>query len=321
MKVLITGSSGSFGTLLVKNLINRNIPVVGMDIRDLDGNEQGEYFKFHRSSITDKKSLRNIFNAEKPDRVIHFACTFNRVRNLQKEYENDVIGSKNILEICHETTSVKQLVFSSSALAYGGNQDNPSWLKETDPLRPGNLRYGLNKKTIERIYTERKVRDDLNVSIIRVCTVVGPEFSKPASVVYILLKWSWLPEFCKENRLQFLHIEDFLSIINNIIDDDSVNGIFNVAPDSYSVVKDILPWKRFYKFPVSVVKSFLGILYGFRILNLQPSGINSSIHPIVLDPAKLVSRYNYKFRFTSDQAFSEAGINGSIDRRRNMRLD
>ncbi len=34
MKVLITGSSGSFGTVIVKSLIEKKIPVVGLDIRE-----------------------------------------------------------------------------------------------------------------------------------------------------------------------------------------------------------------------------------------------------------------------------------------------
>jgi len=217
MKVLITGSSGSFGELIAKSLIERKIHVIGLDIRGNVIDDCGDYFKFYKCSITDKDFLRSIFTKEKPDRVIHFACTFNRVRDRQEEYDIDIGGSKNILEISNETPSVKQFIFSSSALAYGGNKDNPEWLDEAHPLRPGKLRYGLNKKIIEGIYSETPVREDLNINIIRVCTVVGPNFAKPASVVYILLKWSWLPEFYKENKVQFLHTEDFISLIHLIL--------------------------------------------------------------------------------------------------------
>jgi UDP-glucose 4-epimerase len=321
MKVLITGSSGSFGTLIARSLVEKKIQVVGIDIRGSSISEPGEYFRFYRCSITDKDYLRSIFTEELPDRVVHFACTFNRVRNRQKEYEIDVLGSKNILKISDETTTVKQLIFSSSALAYGGIRDNPSWLNETDPLQPGKLRYGLNKKIIEKIYSESIVREDLNINTIRVCTVVGPSFNKPASVVYILLKWSWLPEFCRENKLQFLHTEDFISLIGLVLNDMEIKGIHNIATDTYSVVKDLMPDKKYFKLPVLAVKGILALLYNLRILNLQPSGINNSIYPVVLDPAKIVSRYNYKFRYTSDEAFSDAGINKSLDLRENLRQE
>jgi len=321
MKVLVTGSSGSFGTLITKILIDKKIQVVGLDIRGPYGNDPGEYFRFYKSSITDREALKSIFREEKPDRVVHFACTFNRVRNRHKEYEIDVEGSRNIIEISNETPSVRQLIFSSSALAYGGHRDNPEWLKEEDTLRPGKLRYGLNKKIIEEIYLKSAVRADLRINLVRVCTVVGPDFGKPASVVYILLKWSWLPEFCRENKLQFLHTEDFIALINLMIHDDQITGVYNIATDTYSVVKDLFPDKKYFKFPVIVVKGLLSVLYNLRILNLQPSGINNSIYPMVLDPGKIVSRYNYKFRYTSDKAFTMAEINDTINLRENLRQE
>jgi len=321
MKVLITGSSGSFGAVIAKSLIEKKIHVIGLDIRDNVIDDQEKYFTFYKCSITDKDCLRSIFMKEKPDRVIHFACTFNRVRDRQKEYEIDVGGSKNILEISNETPTVKQFIYSSSALAYGGNRDNPDWLDETHPLRPGKLRYGLNKKIIEQIYSETPVREDLNLNIIRVCTVVGPDFAKPASVVYILLKWSWLPEFYKENKVQFLHTEDFISLIDLIIHDDKIKGTYNIATDTFSVVSELFPDKKFFKLPVFIITGILSVLYNLRIMNLQPSGINNSIYPIILDPAKIVKRYNYKFKFSSSEAFAEAEINETIDLRQNLRQE
>lgn len=321
MKVLITGSSGSFGTLITRDLVSRKIFVVGLDYRISDCITEGEYFRFYKCCITDKKYLRDIFTKEQPDHVIHFACTFNRVRNIKREYDIDVNGSGNILEISNETPSVRQFLYASSALAYGGHKDNPEWLSETHPLRPGKLRYGLNKKRVEELYSKMTVRNDLKVSILRVCTVVGPDFGKPASVVYILLKWSWLPEFCRKNRLQFLHTEDFKSLIGLILNDENITGTFNIAPDTYSVVNDLFDDKKYLIFPPGIIKGLLALLYGLRILNLQPGGINNSLYPLVLDPSKLVSRFGYRFRYTSDEAFTTAGINLQIDKRLNLRQE
>jgi UDP-glucose 4-epimerase len=319
MKVLITGSSGSFGTIISKDLTENKIPVVGLDIRAPHSDNYGDAFRFYKCCITDREYLRTIFNNEKPTHVIHFACTFNRVHDQRREYEIDVSGSRNVLDISNETPSVRQLVFSSSALAYGGCCDNPEWLHESHPLRPGKMRYGMNKKEIEQIYLTAKVRDDLRITLIRVCTVVGPDFGKPSSVISILLKWSWLPEFCREARLQFLHTQDFISLIRHIISDDRISGIYNLAPDTYSVVSDILPDKKFIKVPVGTVTGLLLLLYNLRIMNLQPEGINNGIYPLVMDPGKLVERYNYRFRYTSSEAFALAGINPAIDKRENLR--
>ncbi len=319
MKVLITGSSGSFGTIISKDLTENKIPVVGLDIRDPYINNTGEEFRFYRGCITNLEYLRTIFSNEKPTHVIHFACTFNRVHDRGREYEIDVTGSKNVLDVSNETPSVRQLVFSSSALAYGGCCDNPEWLDESHPLMPGKMRYGINKKEIESIYLNKPVRNDLRIIIIRTCTVVGPAFGKPSSVLSILLNWSWLPEFYREAKVQFLHTDDFVSLMRHIISDDKISGIYNLAPDTYSVVKDIMPCKKFIKLPVRAITGLLGFLYTLRIMNLHPDGINNSIYPVVMDPKKLVARYNYRFRHTSSEAFALAGINPNIDKRKNLR--
>jgi UDP-glucose 4-epimerase len=312
MKVLITGSSGSLGSMITTSLTAEKIQVIGIDIKDPPENKPGEYFSFYNCSITDKDSLKSIFSKEGPTHVIHLACTFNKVRNRQKEYEIDIGGSKNIIEISDKIPSVKQLIFSSSAAAYGGNKDNPSWINEIYPLRPGKYRYGINKKLIEGMYSEIPVREDLHINIVRICTVIGPSFSKPASVVSLLLKFPWLPGFCKENKVQFLHEEDFVTLIHLIIPDDQIKGVFNIAPDSYSAVKELLPDKKFIKIPVLAITGILSVLWNLRIMNLQPESINASIYPIVLDPGKISSRYNYKFKYTSSEAFNATRINNKL---------
>jgi nucleoside-diphosphate-sugar epimerase len=180
------------------------------------------------------------------------------------------------------------------------------------PLRPGKYRYGVNKRLIEGMYSEIHVRDDLYINLVRICTVIGPTFSKPASVVSILLKLPWLPEFCKENKVQFLHEEDFVSLIQLVIPDDQIKGVFNVAPDSFSAVKELFPEKKYIKLPVFVITGFLSILWNLRILNLQPASINASLYPIVLDPGKIASRYNYKFKYTSSRAFEDVKKNNKL---------
>jgi UDP-glucose 4-epimerase len=312
MKVLITGSSGSLGGMIASSLITKKIPVIGIDIRESAENKPGEYFSFYNCCITDKEGLEAIFKKEEPTHVIHLACTFNKVRDRQKEHFIDIGGSTNILELSDKTTSVKQLIYSSSTAAYGAHNDNPEWIKETNPLRPGKYRYGVNKKLIEDIYSQTPVRDDLRIVFCRICTVIGPTFKKPASVVSILLKLPWLPKFVRENKVQFLHAEDFVSLISLIISDEQIKGIYNVSPDSYAVAKDLVPGKKFIGIPVFVITMGLVILWHLKILNLEPAAIKASMHPILLDPAKIISRFNYKFKFSATEAFEDVKIHNMI---------
>lgn len=312
MKVLITGSSGSLGSMIATSLIGNKISVIGLDIKEPSENLRGKYFSFYKCSITDKEGLKDIFNKEEPTHVIHLACTFNKVRDRQKEHFIDIGGSTNILDLSDRTISVKQLIYSSSTAAYGAHSDNPEWIKETNPLRPDKYRYGVNKKLIEDIYSQTHVRDDLRIVFCRICTVIGPTFNKPASVVSILLKLPWLPEFVRENKVQFLHTEDFVSLINLIISDGQIKGIYNIAPDSVAVAKDLVPGKKFIGIPIFVITIGLSILWHLKILNLEPAAIKASMYPILLDPAKIVSRYSYKFKFSSTEAFEDVKIHNMI---------
>jgi len=312
MKVLVTGSSGYLGGILTRYLIINKIHVVGIDHRVVMGNISGNYFQFYKCSITDKESLESIFREEQPTHVVHFACTFNKVRDRRREYEIDISGSKNVLDISNNTPSVKQLIFSGSTAAYGSYCNNPPWLKETNPLRPGRYRYGINKKLIEQYFTETHLREDLKLIILRICNVVGPSFNKPRSAVSILIKLPYLPRFCKENKIQFLHEEDMYVLIKMILEDDQVKGTFNLAPDSFSSVKELVPDKKFVMIPVFFIKCILWILWNLKILNLQPSSLNISIYPIILDPSKLASRYGYRFKYSSTEAFVDMVLNNKI---------
>lgn len=303
MKVLITGSSGALGRLLTNHLTSRNVPVIGLGRQERPKHPPGSYFHYYSCSITDREKLQSIFNEERPTHVVHFACSFNKVRDRQKEYEIDIRGSKNILEICHGTPSVKSLIYSSSAAAYGGHPDNPPRLRESDPLRPGEYRYGLNKKTIEQLYFSAPVRSDLRITALRICTVVGPTYDKPRSVVSLLIKSPFLPGFCADNKIQFLHSEDFTELMGRILEDEEIQGVFNLANNDYAVIRELVPGKKFIGVPLQLVKGFLWVTWNLRLMNLQPAGVVDGLYPITLDPARIMDRYGYKFKYSTREAF------------------
>lgn len=305
MKVLITGSSGSIAGMLIKHLIDKKIDIVGLDIRESTDIIPGEKFRFYKCSITEKDKIKTIFDEEQPTNVLHFACSFNKIRDRNLEYDIDITGSGNILEACINTPSVKQLIFSSSAAAYGGKKDNPLWMKETEPLDPKNYRYGMNKKIIEEQYEKMNVRPDLKIVSLRFCLVLGPEFDKTKSVVSILIKLPFLPRFTKNTKLQFLHSDDLVSLMDLILNDREISGIYNLVPDSYTIVKEIVPDKKFIQVPLFIVKGLLWVLWHRRILNIQPASVVNSFYPTIVDPSKIISRYGYKFKYSSKEAFED----------------
>lgn len=312
MKVLITGSSGALGRILTGYLISREISVTGLDIKEPVENFNEDYFRFHRCCITDKAKLEAIFSGEEPTHVLHLACSFNKIRNRHREYKNDVEGSMNVLEVTDKTLSVRQLIYSSSAAIYGAHSDNNGLLRESDSLRPGRYRYGINKKLIEKNFFGKRVRQDLQIISLRICTVVGPSYDKPRSIVSLLIKFPYLPKFCTENKIQFLHSDDFVSLVGHVLDDSDISGPYNLAPNDFAIVRELVPWKKFIGFPLFLLRGILLILWNLRLLNLQPAAVKTSIYPMIMDPARIMKRYGYDFKFSSVKAFSNTIHNNKL---------
>lgn len=304
MKVLITGAAGNLGKVITQHLISKNISVVGIDTIDYSG-YSSDKFTYYKCSITEEQKMNQIFKQERPSNVIHLAATFNRVRNRKTEMDIDVGGSENVLKISNETPSVKQIVYSSSAAAYGGHKDNSLWLNEDHELRPGKYRYGIIKKMVERIYFGTNTRKDLNIVSLRICSVIGPSFNKKRCAVSILINSKYLLEQWKQNKVQFLHEDDLNDLISKILKDKNIHGKFNLAPDSYSQINKLVPGKKYINVPLSLIVALLWVLWYLRVLNLRPASLQQSIYPIVLSPFKLISRYMYKFKYSSEDAFMD----------------
>ena len=303
MKVLITGSSGNLGKIIANYLLLNEIQVIGIDINEGLNQNPNPFFKFYKCDIRNRSLLQDIFTKEQPTHIIHFACTFNRIRNRKKEMNIDFGGSQNVLEVSNNTSSVKQLIYSSSAAAYGGHSDNGLWLSENQNLSPGKYRYGIIKKLVEELFCSTQIRDDLKIICLRICTVIGPSFNKRKSAFSIFANSKIGLKQWKQNRVQFLHQDDMNSLITLILKDNQVNGIFNLAPDSYSFVNELIPDKKYIDIPIPVVAVIMWICWNLRIMNLHPACLKHSIYPIILDPAKLISKYNYKFRYSTADAF------------------
>lgn len=298
--------------MLISHLAETGIEIVGLDIRENPDASQEEGFRFYKCCITEKDKLRTIFLEEQPSNVIHFACSFNTIRNKKLEYEVDIAGSDNIIEVCNQTSSVKQLIFSSSTAAYGGKKNNPLWMKETEPLDPKNYRYGMNKKLVEENFTNLNIRTDLKIVLLRFCLVLGPTFDKPKSVVSILIKLPFLPSFTREMKLQFLHSDDMSSLMELILNDSEISGIYNIVPDSFAVVKEIVPDKKFLPIPFFVIKAFLYICWHLKKMNIQPASAINSFYPTIVDSSRIISRYDYKFRYSSKEAFEDTLLHNRL---------
>lgn len=165
MAILVTGGAGYIGSHTVVELMSAGKDVVVVDdfsnsrpdVMDRVAQIVGKRPKLYQANILDKAALRDIFQKEKIDAVIHFAAfkaVGESVEKPLKYYHNNIGGLISVLEIMAEF-NVKRIVFSSSATVYGAINRPP--FTEDMPVGTATNPYGstkiMNEQILQDVYT------------------------------------------------------------------------------------------------------------------------------------------------------------------------
>jgi len=111
-KILITGSSGLIGSVIIKNLSNKYV-FSGMD------RNPNENYPELKTLITNSNDLNSILPAFKNiDTVIHLAANVSEATEWELVLNNNIILTKNIYE-ASKINNIKRVIFASSNHAVG----------------------------------------------------------------------------------------------------------------------------------------------------------------------------------------------------------
>ncbi len=138
MKVLVTGCAGFIGMHVCERLLRRGDQVIGFDSLPDDGAvrlKKGRLarlagfpaFDFRHLDVADRGPLERVFEAERPERVIHLATQGGAHLHLSLPHacaSTNLTGFVNILEGCR-LVHVQHLVFRGSAAVYGAVDGPP----------------------------------------------------------------------------------------------------------------------------------------------------------------------------------------------------
>jgi len=146
---LITGCSGFIGSHVAKELLSMGHDVIGVD--DLSGGfliNNPEKMKFIKGSVADSNFINELFATYQFDYVYHLAAyaaegLSHFIRNFN--YQNNLIGSINLINAAVNQGSVKTFVFTSSIAVYGSNQTPMTEALTPLPEDP----YGVSKYAVE----------------------------------------------------------------------------------------------------------------------------------------------------------------------------
>ncbi len=173
--ILVTGGAGYIGSHTNKLLSNAGYNTIIFDNLVYGHREFVKWGTFEQGDLLDKNSLRSIFPKYKIDAVVHFAAyayVGESVGNPQKYYQNNVVGTLNLLDTMLEF-GVKKIVFSSTCATYGIPESLP--ITEEHPQNPINP-YGKTKFMIEQILKDYDLAYGLKYVALRYFNASGADF-------------------------------------------------------------------------------------------------------------------------------------------------
>lgn len=182
MTILVTGGAGYIGSHTCIELLNAGYEVVVLDNLCNSSKESlkrveeitGKQVTFYEVDLLDQPGVKQVFDNEKIESVIHFAglkAVGESVYKPLEYYHNNITGT---LILCDEMRKhgVKSIVFSSSATVYG----DPAFVPITEECPKGEITnpYGRTKGMLEQILTDLYTADpEWNVMLLRYFNPIG----------------------------------------------------------------------------------------------------------------------------------------------------
>ena len=215
-KILVTGHEGVIASNLIKKLTNCEIIIDSINGKRIDLQNNDEVMKI-----------------EPVDIVIHLGGKTEKGLEWKEYFENNIIGTLNILKYCIKK-NIKKIIFVSSYV-YGNPKYSP--IDEQHQISPHNL-YTKSKFLAEelcKIYSEKY---KLNVIILRPFNIFARSMNKNYLISNLIESINTKKTVTITNRTSkrdFLYIDDFIELILKIKDYDFKYEIFNVGSGiSYS---------------------------------------------------------------------------------------
>jgi len=185
MRVLLTGCAGFIGMHCALRLLARGDEVFGADsltpyyspelknarLRQL---EPHAAFRFERTDLAQAEALTRLYDAVRPDAVLHLAAQPGvrySLENPGSYIQSNLVAFGNLLEACRRHPP-RHLVYASSSSVYGVNAKLP-WSEEDRVDQPISL-YAATKKANELMAHVYSHLHGLPATGLRYFTVYGP---------------------------------------------------------------------------------------------------------------------------------------------------
>ena len=194
-KILVIGGAGFIGINATRFFLKKKFDVIIFDNFSRKGTKTNlkllkrekkyfKKFKFIPGDIRNFKSISNVIKKEKPDLILHLAgqvAVTSSIKEPRNDFENNIIGTFNILESCRLYSHKSFIIYSSTNKVYGKinypmKKVNNRWVFKSKKIRNGideNQRlefyspYGCSKGAADQYVLDYSRIYNLNTSVVR----------------------------------------------------------------------------------------------------------------------------------------------------------
>tara|TARA_R110002051_G_scaffold223996_1_gene287180 strand:- start:12024 stop:12908 length:885 start_codon:yes stop_codon:yes gene_type:complete len=234
----IIGANGYIGKNLSYLLCEKSINNFDFDISD---NTENSWMKYSKLDVTSKEDFNKI--NEDIDIIFFMAGitgTADGFDSYEKYYNINVLGLINLLNFIKNKEKKPKIIFPSTRLVYGGNEE---LLSENDEKHPKTT-YALTKLVCEETLKIYNDIFNINYDVLRICVpygnLVDEDYSYGTLGFFITKAEKKEPITLYGDgmlRRTFTDIKDICNIFISTAQKDSLsNSIYNIGGKSYSLL-------------------------------------------------------------------------------------
>jgi UDP-glucose 4-epimerase len=304
MRYVITGGSGYIGSRLVDLLERRDDTekIVICDVAPPKGYRP--HTEFEKVDVRDREAVRRVLDRVRPDVLVHLAFILNPSHDEEFAYDVDVNGTHNVLEAA-SAAGTRQVLVTTSGVAYGAFADNPVPLTEDDPVRGvAGFSYARDKTESDRLCQLWALNHpDRLMTIVRPCIVFGPNVDN-----YLVRLWTKQPFAVDvgtiDRDIQFVHEDDVVEAITALLLGRHA-GAYNVAGDGLMTNRECAEMieTKIRKMPLGIYRRLARVMWKLRQSEVPPGGIEFAVHSWLLSNEKLKRTTGWSPKYSSRETF------------------
>lgn len=253
--ILVTGGGGFIGSHVAEKLLERGESVCVIDemndyydvaVKEKNIEILNKYpnFRFYKGDLCDGPFLEEVWNKEKPRRVVHMAARAGVRPSIDDPIiyvKSNVEATTRLLDLARKTGN-DSFVFASSSSVYGGSKK--SVFGETDvvdfPVSP----YAATKKACELLAHTYHHLYKMNIAALRFFTVFGPRGRPdmaPLKFVEKISNGKPIQQYGDgSSSRDYTYIDDIVQGVIQSLDKPMGFQIYNLGNGKHTRLKDFI---------------------------------------------------------------------------------